>query len=120
MLFYSLYLEILPCVWLIDSDKLLQSPSHIYYKKQKPAWLDLFLRTDFLGACAIHEGRKSELNVYCITCNAGMCEYCVSADAHSDHKKLQIYKHVHKDVVLLPDMQKHIDCSQIQVPLSLH
>lgn len=125
IIFFSLHsrgcwnLDILPCARFIDFDKLLQPEPQIYHKKQKPAWLDSFLRTDFLGACLIHEGRKSELNVYCINCDAGMCESCVSADAHSNHKKLQIYKHVHKDVVLLADMQKHIDCSQIQVPLSI-
>lgn len=101
--------------WTLNLCSSLKHPEpQIYHKKQKPAWLDSFLRTDFLGACLIHEGRKSELNVYCINCDSGMCESCVSADAHSNHKKLQIYKHVHKDVVLLADMQKHIDCSQIQ------
>ncbi|KAL6350840.1 hypothetical protein AAG906_031426 [Vitis piasezkii] len=85
------------CMWCFVLFLCVPEPQ-IYHKKQKPAWLDSFLRTDFLGACLIHEGRKSELNVYCINCDAGMCESC----------------HVHKDVVLLADMQKHIDCSQIQ------
>ncbi|KAI9118365.1 hypothetical protein K1719_010697 [Acacia pycnantha] len=57
---------------------------------------------------------RNELNKYCMTCNKSACQYCVSLGIHRCHKMLNVYKHVHKCVVAVAAVEKHIDCSQIQ------
>ncbi|KAH7853185.1 hypothetical protein Vadar_034422 [Vaccinium darrowii] len=34
--------------------------------------------------------------------------------SHAEHRVLKLYRHVYKDVVLLDQMRKHIDCTNIQ------
>ncbi|CAL0317710.1 unnamed protein product [Lupinus luteus] len=83
-------------------------------KAQEQRWLDVFLGETFFGSCATHPFRRNELNKYCINCNASTCEYCISSGSHRHHNILKIYRHIHKVVVSLRAMEKHIDCSEIQ------
>ncbi|KAI5660630.1 hypothetical protein M9H77_19953 [Catharanthus roseus] len=68
-----------------------------------PAWLEVFLKKTFFGACSDHKLQKNELNMYCLTIGL-----------HNNHKLLKIYRHVYQDVVPLKAMEEHIDCSNIQ------
>ncbi|KAK6931877.1 PLATZ transcription factor [Dillenia turbinata] len=79
-----------------------------------PNWVFSFLEKTFFGTCLVHEARKNELNNYCIDCDSLACEFCLSSNAHCHHKTLQIYRHIHKDVVTLSEIQKYIDSSKIQ------
>ncbi|KAL6952062.1 hypothetical protein U1Q18_041424 [Sarracenia purpurea var. burkii] len=83
-------------------------------RKGKPEWVESFLQRTFFSSCAIHEPPKNELNKYCTDCNLSVCRHCIDAGSHAEHKVLQIYRHVYKDVVPLREMEKHIDCSKIQ------
>ena len=83
------------------------------YIKKKTDWLTTLLQSEFFGSCSDHQDlRKNEKNVFCIDCSLQFCRHC---DAHSQHRWLQICKYVYQDVVRLQEMQKHLDCSKIQV-----
>lgn len=97
----------------------LPSLTRISSLQGKPVWLDLFLRRTFFDSCSVHKLSKNDLNKYCINCDLPVCRYCISSASHGEHKILKIYRHVYKDVVPLCDMEKHIDCSKIQVLPSL-
>ncbi|OIW02647.1 hypothetical protein TanjilG_29423 [Lupinus angustifolius] len=84
-------------------------------KAQEKRWLDVFLGETFFGSCATHPFRRNELNKYCINCDVSACEYCISSGSHRHHNILKVYRHIHKVVVSLRAMEKHIDCSEIQV-----
>ncbi|KAK6921462.1 PLATZ transcription factor [Dillenia turbinata] len=79
-----------------------------------PNWVGSFLEKTFFGTCLVHETRKNELKNYCIDCDLLACESCLSSNAHCGHKTLQIYRHIHKEVITLSEIQKHIDSSKIQ------
>lgn len=86
-------------------------------KKEKASdWLTTLLKSQFFGPCMDHlELKKNEKNVFCMDCNIGFCRNC--EDNHSRHRRLQICKYVYQDVVRFQDIQKHLDCSKIQVSL---
>ncbi|PKU70788.1 hypothetical protein MA16_Dca012541 [Dendrobium catenatum] len=88
-------------------------------KKTKiPSWLELLLATKFFGACAEHQGikKKIERNIYCVDCNESMCSFCVSSPScsHRYHRLLQIRRYIYQNVIRIRDMQKLIDCSEVQ------
>lgn len=86
----------------------------LYMKTSNTDWLSTLLRSEFFGSCFHHqEFRKNEKNLFCIDCNVGLCRHCMTA--HCLHRRLQICKYVYHDVVRLQEMQKHLDCSKIQV-----
>ncbi|CAA7395683.1 unnamed protein product [Spirodela intermedia] len=67
--------------------------------RMTPQWVGLLLRRKFFGLCDDHkELRKSEVNIYCIECNASLC----------------IRRYVYQDVIRLHDMHKFVDCSKVQ------
>jgi len=77
-------------------------------------WLTTLLHSDFFDSCSNHqERRKNEKNVFCIDCSVGCCRHCM--ESHCLHRQLQICKYVYHDVVRLQEIQKHLDCSKIQV-----
>ncbi|XP_051149417.1 protein RGF1 INDUCIBLE TRANSCRIPTION FACTOR 1 [Andrographis paniculata] len=81
-------------------------------KIQSAAWVSDMLRSKFFDSCKEHsELRKSEKNLFCIDCKFRVCKHCVAC---SSHRLLQICKYVYHDVVRLHDIQKFLDCSQIQ------
>ncbi|KAL7605593.1 protein RGF1 INDUCIBLE TRANSCRIPTION FACTOR 1 [Lactuca sativa] len=81
-------------------------------------WIVNLLESKFFGACIDHRNmRKNEKNVFCIDCNLCFCRHCVTAfktRCHHHHRRLQICRYVYHDVVRLHDIQKHLDCSNIQ------
>lgn len=88
-------------------------------KKMIPSWLELLLATKFFGACAEHQGikKKIERNIYCVDCNESMCSFCFSSPScsHRHHRMLQIRRYIYQNVIRIRDMQKLIDCSEVQV-----
>ncbi|XP_024402424.1 protein RGF1 INDUCIBLE TRANSCRIPTION FACTOR 1 [Physcomitrium patens] len=80
---------------------------------QKPAWLESLLAERFFVPCAKHGAfKKNERNVFCVDCNAGVCQHCVPD--HQNHCILQIRRYVYHDVIRLQDMQRLLDCSTVQ------
>ena len=86
-------------------------------EERKRDWLGALLKCGF-GCCEEHKDiRFNEKNVFCIDCVAGLCRHC--KEAHSLHRRFQIYKYSYQDVVRHYDLQKYFDCSNIQVLFSL-
>ncbi|KAK7308639.1 hypothetical protein VNO77_42258 [Canavalia gladiata] len=85
-------------------------------KQRNRDWLSALLKSSF-GCCEDHKDiRFSEKNVFCIDCAASLCRHC--KEAHSLHRKIQIYKYSYQDVVRHSDLQKFFDCSNIQTYIS--
>ncbi|XP_019183840.1 PREDICTED: uncharacterized protein LOC109178751 isoform X2 [Ipomoea nil] len=79
----------------------------------KPAWLESLYSQKFFVACSIHESaKKNEKNVFCLDCCMSICPHCVMA--HRVHRLVQIRRYVYHDVVRLEDLEKIIDCSNVQ------
>jgi len=77
-------------------------------------WLSTLFHSEFFDSCGLHqEHRKNEKNVFCIDCRVGCCRHCM--ESHFLHRQFQICKYVYHDVVRLQEIQKHLDCSKIQV-----
>ncbi|KAI4380487.1 hypothetical protein MLD38_006672 [Melastoma candidum] len=80
---------------------------------QKPAWLDALYTQKFFLVCPEHENsKKNEKNVCCLDCCSSICPHCIPS--HRLHRLLQIRRYVYHDVVRLEDLQKLIDCSNVQ------
>ncbi|KAM1155090.1 hypothetical protein ACFX13_026620 [Malus domestica] len=80
---------------------------------QKPAWLDALYTEKFFAGCSFHEtAKKNEKNVCCLDCCISICPHCLPS--HRFHRLLQIRRYVYHDVVRLEDLQKLIDCSNVQ------
>ncbi|XVE98449.1 hypothetical protein REPUB_Repub03eG0107600 [Reevesia pubescens] len=80
---------------------------------QKPAWLEALYTQKFFVGCSYHEtAKKNEKNVYCLDCCISICPHCIPS--HRFHRLLQVRRYVYHDVVRLEDLQKLIDCSNVQ------
>ncbi|XP_022755229.1 uncharacterized protein LOC111303319 isoform X2 [Durio zibethinus] len=80
---------------------------------QKPAWLEALYSQKFFVGCSYHEtAKKNEKNVYCLDCCISICPHCIPS--HRFHRLLQVRRYVYHDVVRLEDLQKLIDCSNVQ------
>ncbi|XVF88256.1 hypothetical protein PTKIN_Ptkin19aG0035100 [Pterospermum kingtungense] len=80
---------------------------------QKPAWLDALYTQKFFVGCSYHEtAKKNEKNVCCLDCCISICPHCIPS--HRFHRLLQVRRYVYHDVVRLEDLQKLIDCSNVQ------
>ncbi|KAL0723288.1 hypothetical protein Bca4012_037887 [Brassica carinata] len=79
----------------------------------KPAWLDALYAEKFFMGCPYHEtAKKNEKNVCCLDCCISLCPHCVPS--HRYHRLLQVRRYVYHDVIRLEDLQKLIDCSNVQ------
>lgn len=83
--------------------------------KEKPPWLDSFVKKTFGDPCRVHVLIKNDRNRYCINCDLAVCQYCIDSGSHNGHNILRLYRHVYQDVVPVSDMAHYIDCSKIQV-----
>ncbi|XP_049935311.1 protein RGF1 INDUCIBLE TRANSCRIPTION FACTOR 1 [Nymphaea colorata] len=82
-------------------------------RAHKPNWLEELLNVKFFKSCVAHrELRKNETNMFCTECVRRICHHCLPR--HTLHDTLQVRKYVYQDVVRLRDIQKHLDCSQVQ------
>ncbi|EFJ10255.1 hypothetical protein SELMODRAFT_425306 [Selaginella moellendorffii] len=80
---------------------------------RKPVWLEALLSEKFFGCCSTHATvKKNERNIFCVDCNGSICQHCLSS--HSGHRLVQVRRYVYHDVIRLHDMQKLVDCSQVQ------
>ncbi|MED6171531.1 hypothetical protein PIB30_041509 [Stylosanthes scabra] len=78
-----------------------------------PAWLQRLMGETFFGGCGSHQNqRKNEKNVFCLHCCLSICPHCLPF--HRLHPLLQVRRYVYHDVVRLDDLEKLIDCSNIQ------
>ncbi|XP_074283839.1 protein RGF1 INDUCIBLE TRANSCRIPTION FACTOR 1 [Silene latifolia] len=79
----------------------------------KPAWLDALYREKFFENCGAHESaKKNEKNVLCLDCCTSLCPHCISM--HRFHRLIQVRRYVYHDVIRLEDLEKVIDCSNVQ------
>nr|KAK4265298.1 hypothetical protein QN277_026367 [Acacia crassicarpa] len=80
---------------------------------EKPAWLEALYREKFFVGCSYHENsKKNEKNICCLDCCTSICPHCLPS--HRFHRLLQVRRYVYHDVVRLEDLQKLIDCSNVQ------
>ncbi|KAF9679718.1 hypothetical protein SADUNF_Sadunf06G0043600 [Salix dunnii] len=80
---------------------------------QKPAWLEALYTQKFFAGCSYHEtAKKNEKNVCCLDCCISICPHCIPS--HRFHSLLQVRRYVYHDVVRLEDIEKLIDCSNVQ------
>ncbi|XP_059455672.1 protein RGF1 INDUCIBLE TRANSCRIPTION FACTOR 1 [Corylus avellana] len=80
---------------------------------QKPAWLEALYTQKFFAGCSYHEtAKKNEKNICCLDCCTSICPHCLPS--HRFHRLLQVRRYVYHDVVRLEDLQKLIDCSNVQ------
>ncbi|KAJ8753265.1 hypothetical protein K2173_017885 [Erythroxylum novogranatense] len=80
---------------------------------QRPAWLEALYTQKFFVGCSYHEtAKKNEKNVCCLDCCISICPHCIPS--HRFHRLLQVRRYVYHDVVRLEDLQKLIDCSNVQ------
>ncbi|KAE9598710.1 putative transcription repressor PLATZ family [Lupinus albus] len=79
----------------------------------KPAWLERLVGETFFSGCGVHlNQRKNEKNVFCLHCCLSICPHCFPS--HRLHPLLQVRRYVYQNVVRLYDLEKLINCSNIQ------
>ncbi|KAF6168584.1 hypothetical protein GIB67_005196 [Kingdonia uniflora] len=85
-------------------------------KKKTEGWLKGLLSAKFYKPCKDHSGlKKNEGNMFCIDCNRCVCHNCLTCSSlHSGHKSFPIRRYVYHNVVRVPDILKHLDCSDVQ------
>ncbi|XP_074570418.1 protein RGF1 INDUCIBLE TRANSCRIPTION FACTOR 1 [Curcuma longa] len=80
---------------------------------RKPDWLVALDSQKFFVPCSAHaHAKKNEKNICCLDCCTGICPHCVPA--HRFHRMVQVRRYVYHDVVRLQDLDKLIDCSNVQ------
>ncbi|KAK1292978.1 hypothetical protein QJS10_CPB17g02158 [Acorus calamus] len=80
---------------------------------QIPAWLEALGTQKFFEVCSVHESaKKNEKNICCLDCCTSICPHCVPC--HRFHCLVQVRRYVYHDVVRLEDLNKLIDCSNVQ------
>ncbi|XP_027344012.1 uncharacterized protein LOC113856410 [Abrus precatorius] len=85
-------------------------------KDRNRDWIRALMNSSF-GYCDDHHDlRSNEKNVFCIDCAVRLCRHC--KEAHSLHRRFQIYKYSYQDVFRHSELQKYFDCSKIQTYIS--
>ncbi|XP_010244870.1 PREDICTED: uncharacterized protein LOC104588578 [Nelumbo nucifera] len=80
---------------------------------QKPAWLEALYTQKFFVGCSTHDtAKKNEKNILCLDCCTSICPHCLPS--HRYHRLVQVRRYVYHDVVRLEDLEKLIDCSNVQ------
>ena len=90
-----------------------QGGENLSPKERSRDWVGVLMNSTF-GYCDYHHDlRSNEKNVFCVDCALRMCRHC--KEAHSLHRRFQIYKYSYQDVFRHAELQKYFDCSKIQV-----
>ncbi|AES91688.1 PLATZ transcription factor family protein [Medicago truncatula] len=80
---------------------------------QKPSWLEALYTEKFFAGCSYHENaKKNEKNVCCLDCCTSICPHCFPS--HRYHRLLQVRRYVYHDVLRLEELEKLIDCTNVQ------
>lgn len=91
----------------------LQGGQNLSPKERSRDWIGVLMNSSF-GYCTYHHDlRSNEMNVFCVDCALRMCRHC--KEAHSLHRRFQIYKYSYPGVFRHAELQKYFDCSKIQV-----
>lgn len=99
---------LMPLNWILQ-----MGPPNGLSNERKQDWLGVLINNSF-GNCEDHEDVKfNEKNVFCVDCEISLCRHC--KEAHSLHRRFQIYRYCYQDVVRHSDLLKYFDCSNIQV-----
>ena len=80
-------------------------------------WIGVLMSSCFGYCNYYHDLRSNKMNVFCVDYALRMCRHC--KEAHSLHRRFQIYKYSYQDVFRHAELQKYFDCSKIQVLISL-
>ncbi|KMZ71172.1 PLATZ transcription factor family protein [Zostera marina] len=79
----------------------------------KPTWLEALNTQKFFVGCSKHEfAKKNDKNICCLDCCTSICPHCLPS--HHYHRVVQVRRYVYHDVVRLQDLEKLIDCSNVQ------
>ncbi|CAJ1936737.1 unnamed protein product [Sphenostylis stenocarpa] len=93
-----------------------QGGQNLLPKERSIDWVGVLMNSSF-GYCDYHHDlRSNEKNVFCVDCALRMCRHC--KEAHSLHRRFQIYKYSYQDVFRHAELQKYFDCSKIQTYIS--
>jgi hypothetical protein len=85
-------------------------------KERNIDWIRALMNSSS-GYCDDHRDlRSNEKNTFCVDCAVRFCRHC--KEAHSIHRRFQIYRYSYQDVFRHSELQKHFDCSNIQVNLN--
>ncbi|XP_061374550.1 protein RGF1 INDUCIBLE TRANSCRIPTION FACTOR 1-like [Gastrolobium bilobum] len=85
-------------------------------KERNKDWIRALMNSSF-GYCDDHHDlRSNEKNVFCVDCGVRLCRHC--KEAHSLHRRFQIYKYSSQDVFRHSELQKYFDCTKIQTYVS--
>ncbi|KAK1322865.1 hypothetical protein QJS10_CPA02g01181 [Acorus calamus] len=78
-----------------------------------PPWLEALNTQKFFVGCLVHENsKKNENNICCLNCCTSICTHCLPH--HRFHHLVQVRRYVYHNVVQLEDLNKLIDCSNVQ------
>lgn len=85
-------------------------------KERNIDWIRALMNSSS-GYCDDHRDlRSNEKNTFCVDCAVRFCRHC--KEAHSIHRRFQIYRYSYQDVFRHSELQKHFDCSNIQTYIS--
>ncbi|KAK1275963.1 hypothetical protein QJS04_geneDACA003753 [Acorus gramineus] len=78
-----------------------------------PPWLEALNTQKFFVGCLVHKNsKKNENNICCLNCCTSICTHCLPH--HQFHRLIQVRRYVYHNVVQLEDLNKFIDCSNVQ------
>ncbi|WVZ25800.1 hypothetical protein V8G54_004344, partial [Vigna mungo] len=105
-------------LWILEFllQWIFQGGENLSPKERSKDWVGVLMNSTF-GYCDFHHDlRSNEKNVFCVDCALRMCRHC--KEAHSLHRRFQIYKYSYQDVFRHAELQKYFDCSKIQTYIS--
>uniref|UniRef100_A0A7N0U3V3 PLATZ transcription factor family protein n=2 Tax=Kalanchoe fedtschenkoi TaxID=63787 RepID=A0A7N0U3V3_KALFE len=82
--------------------------------QSRPGWLDALYSEQFFIGCPDHKyTKKNEKNVLCVDCCTSISPHCLPS--HWSHRVLQMRRYVYHEVIRLEDLERLIDCTNVQV-----
>ncbi|XP_024033709.1 uncharacterized protein LOC18053779 [Citrus clementina] len=100
-------------LWIVENGRHGNRAHGVDQICERPAWLEALYREKYFVGCSYHEtAKKNEKNICCLDCCISICPHCIPS--HRFHRLLQVRRYVYHEVVRLDDLQKLIDCSNVQ------